>query len=300
MRILITGVNGLLGQKLVELLLRESDVELIGTGRGSNRTNLESSQYYSLDVEDGDSVQKIFNSIKPDSVIHTAAMTQVDDCELQQEACYKANVVAVQNVVNGCEAVGAHLIHLSTDFIFDGSHGPLSEDESPNPVNYYGESKLRAEEIIIKSNLSWAMARTVLVYGVVKGLQRSNIILWVKQSLEQGKPLKIVDDQWRTPTLAEDLAMGCWLIAKNKAEGIFNISGEDFLTPYDMAMKVVDFFSLDASLITRADSSTFTQPAKRPPKTGFIIEKAKRQLGYQPHSFEEGIRIIAAQTEQAF
>ena len=196
------------------------------------------------------------------------------------------------------EDIKCFLIHISTDFIFDGSEGPLTEEAVPNPVNYYGESKLAAEAIIEKSNLEFAIARTVLVYGVVADMSRSNIILWVKESLENGKPIKVVDDQWRTPTLAEDLAMGCYLLARQRATGIFNISGSDMLTPYDMAMKVVNYFELDASLITRADSSTFSQPARRPPKTGFIIDKAISELGYYPHSFDEGIAEVAGQVAQ--
>jgi dTDP-4-dehydrorhamnose reductase len=295
MRVLITGVNGLLGQKLVGLLKSIEEVEVIGAGRGANRTSLAEKHYRLMDVENRQEVITVLQETKPNSVIHTAAMTQVDDCELEQEACYRANVEAVKNVVEGCELIKAHLVHLSTDFIFDGSHGPLAEEEAPNPVNYYGQAKLMAEDIVRAANLKWAIARTVLVYGVVKGLQRSNIILWVKESLEQGKKLQIVDDQWRTPTLAEDLAMGCWLLAKNHSEGIFNISGEDFLTPYDMAIEVIGFFNLDKSLVTRANSTTFAQPAKRPAKTGFIIDKARQTLGYNPHSFSEGIAIIADQ-----
>jgi dTDP-4-dehydrorhamnose reductase len=133
------------------------------------------------------------------------------------------------------------------------------------------------------------------VYGIVEDMSRSNIILWVKNSLEANKPIKVVTDQLRTPTLAEDLAMGCWLIVNQKAEGIFHISGKDFLTPYEMAIKTADFFQLDKSLISQVDSSNFTQPAKRPPRTGFILDKAVSVLGYNPVSFEEGIGILAEQ-----
>jgi dTDP-4-dehydrorhamnose reductase len=135
----------------------------------------------------------------------------------------------------------------------------------------------------------------VLVYGIVEGMSRSNIVLWVKSSLEQGKSIQVVDDQFRTPTLAEDLAMGCWLIVKKQAQGIFNISGEEGLTPYEMALQVADYWQLDHSLINKADSSTFTQPAKRPPITGFVIDKAKSILGYQPHRFKEGIELLSTQ-----
>src|SRR5690606_4718151 len=135
--------------------------------------------------------------------------------------------------------------------------------------SYYGESKLAAEKLVMESSLHWAIARTVLVYGIVNDMSRSNIILWVKKNLEDKKTINVVDDQWRTPTLAEDLAIGCFLIMEKNATGIFNISGKDMLTPFEMAHQTADFFQLDKSYIKRADSSTFTQPAKRPPKTGF-------------------------------
>jgi dTDP-4-dehydrorhamnose reductase len=126
-------------------------------------------------------------------------------------------------------------------------------------------------------------------------MSRTNIILWVKKSLEEGKSIQVVTDQFRTPTLAEDLAIGCWLIAQKEAEGVFNISGSDFLTPYEMAIKTANFFTLPIELIKKADSSTFQQAAKRPPRTGFVLDKAKKILGYQPRSFDEGIAIVAEQ-----
>lgn len=299
MKILITGANGLLGQKLIALLRTKDGVEVIATSRGSCRINgLPEATYHQLDVTDKAAVNKVFDDLKPDVVIHTAAMTQVDDCELNQTECRLLNIDAVSNVVTGCKSVKAHLVHLSTDFIFDGSEGPLTEEATANPLNFYGETKLKAEDLIINSGISWSIARTILVYGIVPGLSRSNIILWVKESLENNKTINVVDDQWRTPTLAEDLAQGCWLIAKNMATGVFNISGKDMLTPYDMAMMVASYFQLDAKLIIRANSSTFSQPAKRPPKTGFVIDKAINNLDYQPHSFAQGIEIIAGQLDQ--
>jgi len=129
-------------------------------------------------------------------------------------------------------------------------------------------------------------------------MSRSNIVLWVKNNLEQGKEINVVNDQWRTPTLAEDLAMGCWLIVKHKAKGIYNISGEEMLTPFELAHKVATVWKLDSGLIKQADSSTFTQPALRPPKTGFIILKAKKALEYQPHTLIEGLELVKLQLLQ--
>jgi len=298
MKVLITGANGLLGQKLIALLHQKEGVEVIATSRGGARIQeLDEAQYHALDVTDNATVIDLFSKLQPDVVIHTAAMTQVDDCELNQEECKVANIEAVRNVVAGCQAINSHLIHLSTDFIFDGSEGPLTEDAEPGPVNFYGETKLAAEKLIVESGISYGIARTVLVYGIVPGLSRSNIILWVKDSLEKNKNINVVDDQWRTPTLVEDLAEGCWLMAKIKATGIFNISGEDMLTPYDMAQMVAEHFQLNNKLINRANSSTFSQPAKRPAKTGFNIDKAVKELGYKPHSFKQGIEIIGSQLQ---
>jgi dTDP-4-dehydrorhamnose reductase len=192
-----------------------------------------------------------------------------------------------------------NLVHVSTDFIFDGTHGPLDEGAIPNPVNFYGESKLAGERVIQASAIPWAILRTVLVFGITRDMSRSNIVLWVKNSLQQNKTIQVVNDQWRTPTLAEDLAMGCYLAAKKRARGVYNISGKDFMSPYDIAIKTAEFFQLDKSLIKATDSTKFTQPAKRPPKTGFIIDKARKELGYEPHSFEEGLEILARQIEES-
>lgn len=296
MKILITGSNGLLGQKLINLLPSKG-IEIIGTSRGDNRVNYlsEPFEYCELDITNSNQVQEVVGNYKPNVIIHTAAMTNVDQCEEDKEGCSALNVEAVKYLVHAAEACQAHFIHLSTDFIFDGEDGPYKEDDQPNPISFYGQSKLDAEEIVKHAKCDWSILRTVLVYGITPGMSRSNIILWVKENLENGKPLKIVNDQWRTPTLAEDLAMGCYLTAEKHATGIFNISGEEMLTPYDMAKKTADYFKLDFSLVTKADASTFSQPAKRPPKTGFILDKAKDLLGYQPHSFEEGIRVLDAQ-----
>lgn len=295
MRILVTGSNGLLGQKLTTRLQQDKDVFLIATARGRSAVKIARGEYHSLDISNRDDVESLLRFTKPDVVINTAAMTQVDDCETQRDACWKANVTAVEYLTRCCQALHIHLIHLSTDFIFDGSQGPLDENAEPNPLNFYGESKLASEKIVYDAPITWTILRTVLVYGITEDMSRSNIVLWVKNSLEEGKPIQVVNDQWRTPTLAEDLAEGCYLAAKKRGKGIYNISGKDFLTPYDIAVRTAEFFNLDKSLISPTDSSQFVQPARRPLKTGFNIDKARKDLGYEPHSFHEGLEILARQ-----
>jgi dTDP-4-dehydrorhamnose reductase len=295
MRILVTGSNGLLGQKLTHLLQQDKGIHLIATARGKSVLSLTCGEYHSMDISEAAQVENVLRLTKPDVIINTAAMTQVDDCETQRDACWKANVTSVENLVRSCESLQIHLVHVSTDFIFDGTRGPLDETEAPGPVNFYGESKLAAEKVIMSSKVSWAILRTVLVFGITHDMSRSNIVLWVKNSLQQLKTIQVVNDQWRTPTLAEDLAQGCYLAAKKKATGIYNISGKDFLSPYDIAIKTATFFNLDKSLIKPTDSSQFKQPAKRPLITGFIIDKARKELGYEPHSFDEGLAVLADQ-----
>jgi dTDP-4-dehydrorhamnose reductase len=296
-KILITGSNGLLGQKLLALCLRKG-TEVIATSLGRNRFD-DSLTYLTMDITNSAEVEEVIGKTKPDVIINTAAMTNVDQCEDEKERCLLLNVAAVKNLVQSCEKHNSFLVHLSTDFVFDGSHGPLNENDKPNPVNFYGESKLKSELLIQESKCGWAIARTILVYGVLQNMSRSNIILWVKESLEKGIEIQVVDDQFRTPTLAEDLADGCYLIATKQAAGIWNISGKDLLTPYQMAIKTAEFFNLDQNLIKRTNSSAFRQRAVRPLKTGLVIEKAQSQLGYNPHSFEEGIQIVAEQMSQA-
>ena len=301
MKILITGSNGLLGQKLVALLRQQVGIEVLATSRGANKLagRYPDVPFAMLDVTDAAQVRQVLAQEHPTHVIHTAAMTNVDECELHHEPCWLQNVTAVENLVSACADLDIHLTHLSTDFVFSGEEGPLAEDAVPAPVNFYGESKLAAERLVQASPGRWAIARTVLVYGVAHEYGRTNIVLWVRDSLRAGKPIKVVDDQWRTPTLAEDLAQGCWLLARQSAQGIYHISSDELLTPYAMALRVADYFGLDQSLIEKVDGSTFSQPARRPARTGFLIDKARRELGYRPHSFTEGIGVIGAQSEAA-
>lgn len=300
MKILLTGSNGLLGQKLVELLRQHPEATLVATARGTNRlaSLYPDLHFVPLDVTDAGQVRQVLTQEQPTHLIHTAAMTQVDDCELNQAACWAQNVTAVEHLAAACADLTIHLTHLSTDFVFNGKEGPLAEEAEPDPISHYGASKLAAERVVQATlGLRWAIARTVLVYGTLHGGGRSNIVLWVRDSLRKGQKIKVVTDQWRTPTLAEDLAEGCWLLAAHSAQGIYHISGRELLTPFEMAEQVADFFGLDKALLERVDSSTFTQPARRPPRTGFFIAKAERELGYQPRSFTEGIALLAQQVE---
>ena len=295
-KVLITGSNGLLGQKLLDLYLTIEDIELIATARGENRyPRKEGYTYTSLDITNEKEVQHVIAQHAPDCIINTAAITNVDSCETDKEGCDKLNVDAVAYLIAAANTAGAHLIHLSTDFIFDGKKGPYKEDDEANPLSYYGHSKLLAENMVREYCIKWSIARTVLVYGVVNDMSRSNIVLWAKGALEKGQPINVVDDQFRTPTLAEDLAKGCQLIEHKQAEGIYNISGKDQMSILELVQRVANYFDLDASVLRVVSSESLNQPAKRPPLTGFDLTKSRKVLGYEPHSFEQGIGVLMEQ-----
>lgn len=295
-RILVTGSNGLLGQKITERVLRQQDFELIATAKGPNRYPETSGYTYAeMDILDPENVRQVLEQYRPDAIIHTAAMTNVDTCEEEKELAYALNVEAVRTLVDLCESLQIQLVHLSTDFIFDGADGPYTEEAEPNPLSYYGETKVQAEQLLQNSSAHWVILRTILVYGIVSDMSRSNIVLWAKGALEKGQPLNIVNDQWRMPTLAEDLAEICRLAVEKSAQGIYNASGKDMMSVSELVARVADYFKLNKSLINEVSGATLKQKAQRPAKTGFDLSKSIAELGYQPHSFEEGLKLLDAQ-----
>lgn len=294
--ILVTGSNGLLGQKLIDKLARRKAVRLIATSVGHNRNpNQEGYIYEQLDIRDGERMRALFRQYQPTEIINTAALTHVDKCETEKDLCQALNVEAVQTMVDCCQEFGCRMIHVSTDFIFDGTAGPYKEKDAPNPLSEYGRSKLEGERIVIESGVPYAIARTMLVYGVVADMSRSNIVLWAKGALERGEQINVVDDQFRSPTLSEDLAEGVILMTMKDKSGVYHISGPETLSIFEMVQHIADFWSLDKSLIHPTDSQTLNQAAKRPPRTGFIILKAQTELGYKPRTFSEGLAVVDRQ-----
>ena len=296
MKILITGSNGLLGQKLLHKLRKDYFVELIATSKGGNRvTDRSNYTYFDLDITNNDAVAKLIESEKPQVVINTAAMTNVDLCEDRKNACDALNIDAVKYLADACVNIDAHLIQISTDFIFDGEDGPYTEEDIPNPLSYYGLSKLKSEQLLQAHSVKWTILRTIIVFGVGEKLNRGNIVLWAKGALEKGDSLNIIDDQFRAPTLAEDLADICILAAKKKALGIFNASGKDLMSIYEIVERIAKHYGNSIDNLNKISTATLNQKAVRPPKTGFILDKSRKELGYNPHSFEESLVIIDEQ-----
>lgn len=294
-RVLVTGANGLLGRELVGLLSRFSEYDVLATGRSATTDSEGSYGYMPLDITIRRDAQRAFRDFEPTVVINCAAMTNVDHCETEREACWKVNVEAVETLAQQCNDTGARLIQLSTDFVFNGLDGPYEESARPDPVNFYGKSKQAAENAVRRAGFDkWTIARTVLVYGTGAHTDRSDFVLWLLNRLSSGQSVQVVTDQWRTPTCVADLACGIERIVRRRRGGIFHLSGMEWMSIYEFAQVIADVFGLDSTLIQPVDASTFRQTADRPAKTGFIILKAQTELDYRPRPVREALRRIGA------
>ncbi|MCE2757590.1 MAG: SDR family oxidoreductase [Bacteroidota bacterium] len=295
MRILLTGSNGMVGSNLSKELMRTNHTTL-ATGRQSCRLPAEyfhdNFNYRSLDITDKEEVLETVTAFKPDIIIHAAAMTQVDECEQQKMICYRTNVDATDYLILAAEEVNARFCYLSTDFVFSGNNGPYKENDETGAVNFYGMTKELAEQHIIESKLSWTILRTILLYGRADHLNRSNFIYWVKNNLEENKPIKVVADQIRTPTFIPDLTKAIIDTSEKGSQGVYHISGSEVLSPYEMSLIIAKKLGLDAGLIQPVDANSFTQIGRRPLKTGFIIEKAIKDINFCPTPFDQALDII--------
>lgn len=287
-RILITGSNGMLGQALMQVLSDQKPKSLLGVGHGADRGTQQGYRYESVDLTDHVALMELLWKEKPTVIINAAAMTQVDDCEDAHQQCLAINTEAVRTLVSYCQESSAYLLQISTDFVFDGEgeKGIYNEEDAINPVNFYGVSKARAEEVIAHSGIRAGVLRTILVYGKPINPSRSNVVLWVLDSLRQQKPIQVINDQFRMPTSAHSLASACVRCVQNEAKGVFHFSSNELLSVYEIAQTIGDVFGLDTSLITPTDSSTLNQRAKRPPKTGFNLSKIEA-LGVPTTSFKQ-------------
>jgi len=293
MRILITGSNGLLGQKIVKLCL-ERGLNFIATSKGENRNpDCPSINYLSLDISIFSEINNVFQFYYPTHVTHTAAITNVDYCEDHIEECQDVNIQATKLLANACVQYKAHFQFLSTDFVFDGVKGNYSENDEVNPLSVYAKSKVDGENLLIQGeDLNWSIVRTIIVYGEGHNLSRSNIVLWAKDALKSGNELTIVDDQFRAPTWADDLAWGCLEIILRNKVGIFHISGPETMSVIDLVYRVADFYKLPKDQVKPIKSNTLNQAAKRPPKTGFDLTKARNELNYEPLTLEKSLELL--------
>jgi dTDP-4-dehydrorhamnose reductase len=239
-------------------------------------------------------VRHVIAQAEPDVIVNCAAITNVDACELERETAWKVNVGGVENLIEASHRTDAMIVHVSSDYVFDGKNGPYTEDDRPEPLSYYGKTKLASENALLASGRKFFIARTLVLYGHATGV-KANFVLWLVQSLEKKTPVRIVDDQIGNPTLADDLAYGLLRGVELEKTGIYNVAGRDIMSRYEFALRVADVFSLDHSLITPIKTADLHQPAPRPLKSGLVTLKAEVDLGIKPSTVEEGLAILKNQ-----
>ena len=279
-KILITGGNGLLGQSLRSLLSKES-FEVIASGLGDDRLVNHNHVYVPLDISKKNDCVNVLNNFNPDIIINTAAITSVDYCEVNKNECLKVNAKSIDYFLPFCKKNNKKFIHISTDFLFDGKSGPYLESETFNPVNHYGFSKMIAEKKIFNAKLSnFSIIRTCLVFGLKE--DSNNIFMWVKRKLHKEETLNIVDDQFRTPTLVSDLSQAVLQIINQDIKGVYNISSGEYLSIFDFVCNIAKGFGFNESIINRCKTKKINQKAKRPIKSGLLIEKARKDFDFEP------------------
>lgn len=293
MKVFITGSNGLLGQKIIDYCLK-AKIDFLATSKGVNRnSSCPPDNYFSLDITDEKDVNNCVSNSNCTHIIHTAAITNVDFCELNPEEAEKVNVTATKYLINAANNINAHFQFISTDFVFDGLKGNYTESDTVNPISVYAQNKVDGELLLQNfAKNEWSIVRTIIVYGHGDNLSRSNLIDWAKGALEKQQEINIIDDQFRAPTFAEDLAEGCMLILEKGESGIFNICGPETNSIFEIVERIADYFNYSMEKVNRISSKTLSQPASRPPKTGLDLSKSRKLLGYNPKSLEESLDIL--------
>ena len=284
-RILLLGSNGMLGQGLTSRFMFNREVELM-TASFEEKSYFENVAYSQVNISSAKEVRTLIKTFCPDVIINAAAYTNVDGCETEKELSWAINVIGVENIVKYGRTCQSHLIHISSDYIFDGQNGPYSEDELPNPINQYGKEKLAAENVIKAGRIKYTIIRTNVLYGATQ-FGRPDFVKWVYTSLKEKKKIRIVKDQINNPTYIDDLTYAVEKIIANKKEGIYNIGGAELLSRLDFTYKIAEYFNLDKSLITPIVTADLHQRAKRPLNSGLINLKAETELNYHPLSIDK-------------
>lgn len=293
-KILLTGANGLLGQKVTEVFSRETDHELLLTDLGPKGEEPRKYKYVPLDITHKEDVKEAVKKFSPEIIINTAAYTNVDGCETERELSWKVNVDAVKNLIIASRFNSSKIIHISTDYIFDGKTGGYDENSTPNPKSFYGKSKLASENALIASGVNCAILRTMILYGTGKNV-RPNFALWMIQKLQKSESITVVDDQYGQPTIVDDLALAIMRVVERDRSGIYNVCGSEYLNRYEFALKLAEMYEFDKSLIIPIKTKDLHQAAERPMKSSFVTIKAETELDIKPLNVTDGLYFLKSQ-----
>ena len=289
MKIIILGANGFIGRRILNRLYPNHQV--LACSLHPDILPEEGYRFETIDMLDYSAMTTLLNDFQPEVMINASALSVVDYCEQHQEEAYAMNVTAVKHLAEYSRDHSCRLIHLSTDFVFDGTSSiAYTETDTPNPVNYYGKTKQWSEEVIGQLCTDYAIVRVEVVYGKPLPKQHGNIVHLVKNRLENGQSLRVVSDQFRSPTWVEDIACAIEQLLSNQHQGIYHICGGETLSVAEIAYRAAKYFNLDTSLIEPITTEAMNEATPRPPFTPMSVKKAQQELGYQPSALEEGFK----------
>jgi dTDP-4-dehydrorhamnose reductase len=286
MRFLVTGANGLVGSRVCAQLT-ERGHEVVGLGRGPRRTG-GTHGYVEVDLTREQDVAAAIAQARPEAIIHPASMTEVDACEKDPDAAYAANVHATAAVARAAKLAGAHLVHVSTDYVFDGDAGPYSEDALPNPRGVYALTKHMAEQAARVYVPGCAIARTAVVYGW-PAAGRSNFGAWLVGALEKGQPVKLFEDQVVSPSFADSVAAMLVELGERRLGGVWNTCGGTIIDRVGFGRALCEVFGFDASLITPTRMADLKLASPRPLRSGLKTDKVRTELKAQPLELAESL-----------
>lgn len=289
MKLLISGGSGLLGSKVAEIALARGDA--VYCGYAHNEPAIGSP--VRLDLADDRGIHDLLDRLRPDAIVHSAALTDVDRCERERELAYQLNVEGTRAIAQACQDVGAFLVYISTDYVFDGVGGMYREDELTNPISYYGTSKLLGEQFC-----HGCIARTCVIYGSQPASGKINFALWLIDRLRSGKQVSVVTDQFITPTLNTNLAGMVLEAADRRLAGIYHMAGATRISRYDFALQVADIFGLNADLILPSRMADLPWIARRPMDSSLDTSKASKMLANKPLGLAKSLQILRAEIEK--
>jgi len=293
MKILITGGSGLLGSKIGAIAIRKGHEVYSGykEHESIHGTPIE------LDICDKLETSKAFDSIKPQAVVHAAALTNVDKCEEDQKLAWRVNIEGTKNILEASERHNAFFIYVSTDYVFSGEEGMYKETDRPDPINQYGLTKLEAENLVRDSHLEWCIARPSVIYGSTPAAGKVNFALWILNNLKQGKPIKIITDQWVSPTLNTNLAEMILEVMERRLIGIYHLAGATPLNRYEFASLIAETFQYEKTLIIPVKSGEMKWLAKRPRNTSLNVEKVTETLRHKPLEIQQALNKLKKEIE---
>lgn len=288
-KLLVIGSSGILGSRVFELA--KGDFDALGT---YNKHSVEGKNLFRLDTRIRADVFKIIERLKPDLVIDTHGLTNLDYCETHWEEAWQINVEGTKNVAEACKKFQCRYTFISTDYVFDGKKASYAEEDETHGLNYYARTKIIAERTIMALDIDYIIARTTVLYGL-GGIEKTSFPIWLIGKLRNNENVKVVNDQKNNPTFTDNLSAFLFSLYKKNANGIFHITGRDCISRYDFAREIAYTFGLDGELIIPTTSEGLGQIALRPKTINFIVDKVEKATGIRAVGVKEGLSLMKKQ-----